>query len=161
MLTDVLARIFRLREGIVSGPCFERRIIAGVICGVLIIMSAFQNLPVIESLSSLWGDIAGTTVAVHMPFADIGRLIAARFENLADALLVWREWHIVHKHACGSGKAAGQEGCSCRGTDWRCANGVGEVERFRGQAVYIGCDGVRVAVITSCFGTPLVGQNID
>ena len=119
-------------------------------------MRAFQHFPVVKTLPPCRWDITGTTLPVHMPFADISRIVAARFKNLAHTLLVRRQGHIVHKHARGRRETPGQQGRPRRGANRRRTNGIGKINRLGGQPIYMRRNGIRVAIITRRFGTPLI-----
>ena len=71
-------------------PNAGRQIIAIVVFGVLIVVGAFQHFPIIETLPPLRWDITGTAMPVHVPLADISRVVTAPFKSLADTLLIGR-----------------------------------------------------------------------
>ena len=77
MLPDIRASILGLGERVVSVPHFDRRIIALVVFGVLVVVRAFEDLPVVEALTAVGRDVVGPSVSIHVPFSDIGRLVAA------------------------------------------------------------------------------------
>ena len=119
-------------------------------------MRAFQYFPVVKTLPPCRWDITGATMSVHMPLADISRIVAACFKNLAHALLVGRQGHIVHKHARGRGETPGQQGRPRRGANRRRANGIGKINRLGGQSIYMRRNGIRIAIITRRFGALLI-----
>ena len=77
MLADICAGIVGLGERVVSVPHFDRRIIALVVFGVLVVVRAFEDLPVVEALTAVGRDVVGPSVSIHVPFSYIGRLVAA------------------------------------------------------------------------------------
>ena len=103
-----------LGQGVVALPDELLVRVAGIVRGMIVVVGAFEHLPVLEALLPFGRDIAGAAAAIDVPLADIGRVVAARAESLCEACSVLAQLYVVDEDAVREGVLTGQERGPCR-----------------------------------------------
>ena len=74
-----------LGQGVVAFPHEPLVRVAGIVRRAVVVVGAFEHLPVLEALPPLGRNIARAAAAIDVPLADIGRVVAARAESVREA----------------------------------------------------------------------------
>lgn len=161
MLPDVRLRIGGLRENIVPIPQTLLGGVTGVVSRVVVIVRAFQRLEIVETQPPFRGNIVGPATPIDMPLANIGGVIAALFERIAQANGVAANGHIVDNNAMCERILSGQKAATPGATNRPASDSVGKVGTFSCELINIGGPDLMVARIAKSLHTPLVRQQED
>ncbi len=82
MVAEVLLRIVRLGDGVIARPV-ELFGAVRVIGRVVVVVRAFEHLPIIKSLPPIARDERRAAITVHMPLADVTGVVPAWARTLA------------------------------------------------------------------------------
>jgi len=97
----------------------------------------------------------------EVPFADIGGVVAAPGEDVAETFVLRTEAQFVDHHAGAGLIFSGEQRRAIGRADGRAGDGVADVERFAGEAVNVGCAREFVAGIAAGESAQLVGEDVD
>ena len=103
MVAEVLLRIARLRDGVVAFP-IELFGAVGVIRRVVVVVRAFEHLPVVKTLPPFARDEVRAPMPIHMPLADAARVIARRRRTFAIVTASGFSGTSFRKTPCVSGR---------------------------------------------------------
>ena len=98
-----------LANGVIFGPIVALRVVTAVIARSVVVMGAFQHFQKFKALAAFRRNVAGATVAIQMPFAHVGRVIAAGAKGLRQRHRIIAQTDIVDKDAMLIGIAPGEQ----------------------------------------------------
>ncbi len=157
VVLDVLHRVLRLGDRVITGPGAFRRIVAGVVERVIVVVRTFEHFPVVESLSRFGRDVVASPAAVEVPLADVAGVIAGGPEHFREAGGVVAQVQVVQEHAVRERELPGHQGCAMRAAHRAAGDGVGEVDRLISEAIEVGRLDIGITGVTGRRGAPLVG----
>ena len=131
----------------------------GVVKGPVVIVRAFERLPVLEALPAFTGNEGRTPVPIQVPLADVAGIVPRPAQHLGQRQRVGVQGHVVHEDPGGEGPLASQQG-GPRGAAHRHAReGVDEADALACQTVEVRRLYIRISGEAERLRPPLVRQD--
>ena len=160
MVAEILLRVARLGDGVIAFPVAPLGVVC-VIRRVVVIVRAFEHLPIVKSLPPFARDKLQAAMAVHMPLADVTRVVARRAQDFPDGNRLRVERHIIHKDTVGERSLPGQQRCPHRRANRHGGDRINEADALPLEPVEVRRLNVRVACVTERLKPPLVSKDKD
>ena len=160
---QVSAGRFGLVVGVVAFPAMWSRIVAEVVVGVLVVVRAFEPFPPLEPETAFRWNEGIAAIAVDMPFADVGSMIAGVAQAFGQerSFIEPVETLVVDHHAVAMRVNTGHQRCPIRTAYGATGDRVAEVAARGREPVKVRCGYIRVAGVTESLSAPLVRENKD
>ena len=158
MGAEKLLSVACLRNGVVAFPLQKFWSIA-VVDRAVVVVSALEHFPVIESVVTFGRNKGQTFGAVEMPFADVTSVVTGRAKNFCKRGDVGGKPCVVQKHAMGGGALPGHDGGACWTADRDASDCVDEPNALLLEPVEVRSFGVWVAGKAEGLRAPLIRKN--
>ncbi len=137
------------------------RIVTEIVMRPLVIMTALEPFPPVESQPTLRRHERISPLPVDMPLTDVRRPVPGLAETLGEkrSVVPLIQALVIHHQPVTMRVDAGQQRAAVRGTDRATGDRVGEAQVLAGKPVDVWRLDVRVTGITERLRAPLVGED--